>query len=210
MVAVKRNSARAEKTRQTRLRMLRAAEELFVERGYGATPLQDIADRAGVAVQTLYFAFGNKRTLLKEVVDTAVAGDDEPVATMQRPWFREALAATTAETLLRRHVAGVRKILERVAPITEVLRVAAATDPDISYLGAGDSDPRYLVQSAVADALLTKPDADTDLTAAEAADTLYGLLSPEIYLTLVRDRGWPPERWERWTGDLLRGQLCRA
>ncbi|WP_201294883.1 MULTISPECIES: hypothetical protein [unclassified Nocardiopsis] len=46
-----------------------------------------------MAVQTLYFVFGNKRTLFKDVVDTTVAGDTEPVATMDREWFRAACAA---------------------------------------------------------------------------------------------------------------------
>src|SRR5215217_558269 len=94
---VKRVNKRAEKARQTRRRMLAAARELFVERGYGATALQDIADRAEVAVQTIYFTFGTKRALLKELADVSIAGDDEPIATMDRPWFQQSLAAETAD-----------------------------------------------------------------------------------------------------------------
>src|SRR6266545_2689016 len=97
MSQVKRGSRRADKAKETRRRMLQAAGELFAEHGYGATTLQEVAARAGVAVQTIYFTFGNKRTLLKELVDVTIAGDVEPVATMERPWFREALAATTAD-----------------------------------------------------------------------------------------------------------------
>src|SRR5690349_16397972 len=88
----------------TRRRMLEAARELFVRNGYGATTLKEIADRAGVAVQTIYFTFGNKRVLLKELVDVAIAGDLEPVATMDRAWFQEVLAAETAEAHVRLHV----------------------------------------------------------------------------------------------------------
>ena len=47
-------------------------------------------------MQTIYFVFGNKRALLKELVDTTIAGDTEPVATLDRPWFTGAVAATTA------------------------------------------------------------------------------------------------------------------
>ncbi|MFI0465723.1 TetR/AcrR family transcriptional regulator [Saccharopolyspora sp. 5N102] len=208
MSAVNKGGKRAEKARRTRLRMLQAAGELFVERGYGATPLQDIADRAGVAVQTIYFTFRNKRNLLKEVVDTAIAGDDEPIATMDRPWFREALGAETAEAQLRAHVAGTRLIMERVAAIAEVLRIAAATEPEVTELWPQGPDPRHTVQAAAAEALVAKPGARADVSAEQAADVLFGLLSPELYLLVVRDRGWKPEQWEQWVFELLRAQLC--
>ena len=80
---------RAARTRATRRRIVDAAAELFVERGYGVTTLEQIAARAGVAVQTVYFHFGNKRTVLKEAVDVAAVGDDEPVALLERPWLEE-------------------------------------------------------------------------------------------------------------------------
>ena len=115
MTRVKGESKRAEKARATRQRMLAAARELLIEQGYGATAMQDIADRAGVAVQTLYFTFGNKRSLLKELVDVSIAGDQEPVATMDRPWFRDVLATGTAAAQLRAHVHGSRQVLDRVA-----------------------------------------------------------------------------------------------
>src|SRR5215208_7526385 len=97
MIQVKKIDGRSEKARLTRARILDAAGELFVRDGYGATALQDIATKAGCAVQTIYYSFGNKQTVLKELVDRTVAGDDEPVATMDRPWFRAALATDTAD-----------------------------------------------------------------------------------------------------------------
>jgi len=199
---------RSQKARQTRLRMLDAAQGLFVEHGYGATTLQDVADRAGVAVQTIYFTFGNKRTLLKEVVDVAVAGDDEPVATMDRPWFRDALATDTADAQLRALAHGARRICDRVASIVEVLRTAATLDPDLADLWQQNTDPRLVVQTEAARALVGKPDARTGVTAEYAADVLFAVLSPEVYLLLVRERGWPAERWEQWAYDTLRSQLC--
>src|SRR5216684_907248 len=153
MMRVKSESKRAEKARHTRQRMLGAARELLIEQGYGATAIQDIADRAGVAVQTIYFTFGNKRSLLKELVDVSIAGDQEPVATMDRPWFRDVLATGTADAQLRAHVHGSRQVLDRVAAITEVLRAAAKTDPEIAEFWPQDPDPRFTVLSAAASAL---------------------------------------------------------
>jgi AcrR family transcriptional regulator len=210
MGQVRGSGKQADKARQTRRRMLEAARELFVQRGYGATTLQDIADRAGVAVQTIYFTFGNKRTVLKELGDITIAGDDAPVATMDRPWFRDALAAETADAQLRALVHGARSILERIAPLTEVFRTAATTDPQIATLWQQDNtDPRYTVYATAAQALATKPDARRQ-SAERVADVLYALLSPELYLVLVRDRGWAPEHWAQWVYDSLCSQLLET
>ncbi|HEV7932876.1 MAG TPA: helix-turn-helix domain-containing protein [Actinomadura sp.] len=210
MAQVKGGDKRAEKARQTRRRILAAARELFVQQGYGATALQDIADQAGVAVQTIYFTFGNKRTVLKELADIAIAGDDEPVATMDRRWFREALAAGTADAQLHGLVHGAREILDRIAPISEVLRTASTVEPELAALWRQqDADPRFAVYTTAAQALMTKPGARAELSAEHAADVLFGLLSPELYLVLVRERGWSSERWEQWAYGTLRAQLLQ-
>lgn len=210
MMAVKKIDGRSEKARLTRARILDAAAELFVRDGYGATALQDIAERAGCAVQTIYYSFGNKQTVLKELVDRTIAGDDEPVATMDRTWFREALAATTATDHLRQHVSGTRAVLERVAPMMKVLEAAAATDPAISELWPQQEDPRLVVQTAAATSLLSKPGARAGLGIERAADILFGLLSPELYLLFVGERGWSPADWESWSYQTLVVQLCES
>ncbi|MGW5557822.1 TetR/AcrR family transcriptional regulator [Micromonospora sp. NPDC003944] len=209
MPLVKSTGKKGEKSRQTRRRVLQAAYELFVDQGYGATTLQGIAERAGVAVQTIYFAFGNKPSLLKELVDVTIAGDDEPIPTMQRAWFKDALAADTAEAQLRAHVRGTCDVLQRVAPIMDVLRAAGAQDPSLAEMWQQDTDPRLEVQTAAARSFIAKPGARADLTVEHAADLLYGLLSPQLYLLFIRDRGWPLDRWEQWVYDTLHAQLCR-
>jgi AcrR family transcriptional regulator len=60
--------------------LLAAALDLFVERGYASTRLEDVARRAGVSKGTLYLYFANKEELFKAVVrDTMVPaiGDAE-------------------------------------------------------------------------------------------------------------------------------------
>jgi hypothetical protein len=71
-----------------------------------------------------------------------------------------------------------------------------------------ESDPRLEVQTTAARSLMAKPGARTDVSAEHAADVLFGLLSPEVYLLFVRDRGWTPERWEQWAYNTLHTQLC--
>ena len=63
---------RRDRARATRLRITRAAYDLFCERGYTATTMAEIAESAGVAVQTVYFAFHTKSELLSRTYDFAV------------------------------------------------------------------------------------------------------------------------------------------
>ncbi|MFC4008089.1 TetR/AcrR family transcriptional regulator [Nonomuraea purpurea] len=207
MSDVKRVSKRTQKAQETRARILRAAGELFVRDGYGATNLQDVAAQAGVAVQTIYFVFGNKRTLLKELVDVTIAGDDEPVATMDRPWFVAAMATESARDHLRAHVSGTTAVLGRVARIVKVLDTAVATDPEVAALWPSGVDPRYTVQRSAAESLMGKPGARPGVSVEFAADVLFGLLSPETYLLFVEERGWSPHQWEEWVHRTLTADL---
>ena len=80
---------RRPKAQATRRRIRDAARRLFVERGYVATTIEAIAGEAGVAVPTVYLAFGTKRALLAELLDIAAASDEQPVAVLERPWVDE-------------------------------------------------------------------------------------------------------------------------
>src|SRR4051794_8311269 len=123
---------RAARTRATRRRIVDAGADLFVTAGYGATTLEQIAQRAGVAVQTVYFHFGNKRTVLKEAVDVAAVGDDEQVALLQRPWLEEVRAEPDPRRVVALCASHGRQIYERIGPIMRVVRDAAVTDPDMA------------------------------------------------------------------------------
>src|SRR5438270_11397071 len=78
------SSRRQEQAQQNRWAVLQAAHHMFVERGFAATTMPAVASTAGVSVQTVYKAFGNKPRLAKAVFDTAIAGDDQPLPLLQR------------------------------------------------------------------------------------------------------------------------------
>lgn len=197
---------RAAKAAATRARMLEAARALFIERGYAATTMQAIAAEADVAVQTLYFTFATKRAILKEVLDVAIAGDTEPVATLDRPWVAEAMAAPPLAQI-GRHVEATARIHERVVPVLEVVRSAAAADPEIAELWQTGVDQRHTVMTAFAGALAAKTALRGGTTVARAADVLLAVLAPEIYHLLVNQRGWTPDEWREWAFDALVRQL---
>jgi AcrR family transcriptional regulator len=67
----------------TRRRVLQAAESLFARRGYEATGMADVAERAGIGVGTLYHHFPDKRALLLALIDDW--GDRELAHRRARP-----------------------------------------------------------------------------------------------------------------------------
>ncbi|WP_036528481.1 TetR/AcrR family transcriptional regulator [Nocardia sp. CNY236] len=197
---------RAAKTTANRAKMLTAARELFTTRGYAATTMKAIAEQAGMAVQTLYFTFATKRAILSELLDVEIAGDTEPVATMDRHWFAAAVAAPPAEQI-RQQVDAAATIFARVSPLLEVIRSAAAIDPELAEIWQTNIAQRHLVQVRLAEALATKTALRPGLDATQAADIALAILAPETYHLLVRERGWPPERWASWAADVLTQQL---
>src|SRR3954453_10741771 len=120
---------RGRQARATRRRIVDAGAALFIANGYTATTLEQIADRAGVAVQTVYFHFGNKRTVLKQAVDIAAVGDDEPVAVLERPWLAELRAEPAPRRVVALWARTSTGIYPRIGPIMAVLRDAAVIDP---------------------------------------------------------------------------------
>lgn len=206
MAASRSTGIRAARTAANRARMLAAARELFVEHGYTATTMKAIAEQAGMAVQTLYFTFATKRAILSELLDVEIAGDTEPVATLDRPWVAEALAAPPAEQI-RLQTAAAGRILARVTPLLEVVRSAAATDPEIAELWRTNLVQRHTVQLHLAEALAGKSALRGGADAARAADIALAVLSPETYHLLVRERGWSHQEWEEWAVNALVLQL---
>jgi TetR/AcrR family transcriptional regulator len=65
-------------------RLLDAAEQLFAERGFAATPVRQIAERAGVNPSLVHYYFGSKRELLLAVLDRVLGPMAEAIAAMQR------------------------------------------------------------------------------------------------------------------------------
>ena len=114
--------------------ILDAAHELFVATGYAATTIQAIAERAGVAVQTVYAVFGNKRELLRQLIERTITGDDEPLPITERAEAQAVAAEPDARRRAELDAALSRSITERVAPIVRVANEAAASDPELAAM----------------------------------------------------------------------------
>jgi AcrR family transcriptional regulator len=208
--AVKKKTSRIEKTRLTRRRIGAAAGDLFLDQGYGATTLDQVATRAAVAVQTVYFHFGNKATLLKEALDVAAAGDDEPVAVLDRPWLAELSAEKDPIRLIELWTHGGREIFERVAPLLAVVRGTVGTDPDLATQWKVNEDERRIAFRALADLLAARDALRPGLTIEDAGDLAFLISSADNYIVATQALGWTPNDWQRTTATLLTRALVGA
>lgn len=189
------------------MRILEAARTLFVAQGYAATKIEEIAQEAGVAVQTIYFVFGNKRTVLKELVDVSCSGEDEPVPPLERAWVQKVSATADADEQLSMAVRQLRRIHERVSPVLEVLRKAATSDPEIEELWEHNKRHRLEVHRHVVGLLADAGALRPGLSRRKATDIAYGMMSQELYSLLVLEQGWSASQWAKWVHGVLSFEL---
>jgi AcrR family transcriptional regulator len=204
-----RGTRRAEQARATRRRIIDQAARLFAEQGYAATTLDQVAAAADVAVQTVYFHFRNKATVLKQDVDVLAAGDDEPVPVLDRSWVRRMRDEPDGARALAIWLRTSRAIFGRVAPVMKIVRDAAGSDRQMAAQWQTNLAQRYTAQRAGVQLLADKGALRPDLTADRAADIVFCLVSFEVYLLLTAERGWTPAQWERWITATLTAAILR-
>lgn len=198
---------RHQRARATRRAVLDAARLLFVGDGYGATTIQAIAGEAGVAVQTVYAAFGNKRSILAELLDVSIAGDDEQVAVNSREWMRPVFEAPTADERLRAYASAVSRIMAGAGDVFAAVTAAAATDPDVVELAATTEQRRRTGAASVIESVQSVGRLRPGLDPERAVDVLWLLNSPVVYRHLVRQAGWSPDDYGAWLGDAMVREL---
>src|SRR3954463_15844641 len=121
---------RREQAAATRRAILEAAQKLFEEQGYAATPMAAIASEAGVALKTVYVVFESKSGVLRALWNMLLRGDEGDAPVAERGWYREVLEEPDPERSLRLNARNSRTGKERVGAVLEVIRTAAPTDPD--------------------------------------------------------------------------------
>jgi len=199
--------AREDRARATRQRIVAAAIDLFIEGGYTATTVDAIAHRAGVSAATIYQAFGTKQAVLERAIDVTLAGDDAPIAVLERAWVNEARQEPDPGRRLDLIVRGASTIAARVAPLREVLRDAAAVEPGLRALIAEDHRRRHQSQTALVELLADNHRLRSPLTPENAADVFFALVSSETYQLLVLRRGWTTSEWQDWLVDTIEREL---
>jgi AcrR family transcriptional regulator len=184
---------------RTRTAILDAARQLFAERGYSATPMTAIADRAGVALDTVYATVGRKPELARLLIEAAISGTDQAVPAEQRDYVRAIQAAPDARAKIARYAAAITAIGPRLALVLGIVQQAAPTEPELAALWAEIAERRAAnMRLFVADLAAVAP---LRLDPGDAADIVWATNAAEMYQLLVGQRGWTPQRYERFLTD---------
>ncbi len=198
---------RREQAAATRLEILDAAERLFVRDGYAATTMAAIAREARVALKTVYVAFETKSGLLRTLWNHRLRAGQEDVPVGQLEIYRAVLDEPDPERQLRLNARNSRAGKERVGALADVIRQAAPGDPDIAALWERIGTEYHANQRVIVASLADKRALRDELDIEQGADILWTINHPTVWQLLVRERGWTPDQYERWAGDLARAQL---
>ena len=210
MDAVKRpydSTWRQEQARETRLRIIRAAHDLFLARGYGRTTIAEVARAAGVAVETVYAAFRNKPTLLRQVWYVSFRGDEQDIRLLDRPEIRAVLAEPDLTARFHAHAAVITPALRRITPLLITLAGAATSEPAAAAMLA-EFDQRRL-DAAEQYARAAAATGELAVSRAECRDLLWATMDGMLWHRLVVERGWTDERFAAWLGQLWISSLVQ-
>jgi AcrR family transcriptional regulator len=196
-VIVKRPSLthRQRQALATREQIAQAARALFAERGYVATTIAAIAEAADIPAPTIYSAFGTKARVLEEIARLTIAPLDVDNQHL------EARANPDPAAGLRMVANLQRRQFEVMFDVIAIYQEAARTDPDIAQalrtiMANRERGFRQHIESIAAYLV-------PGLTVADGVDLYITLVLPEVYRTLVLERGWSADRYEKWLADLL-------
>lgn len=197
-------SGRREAARLRRGRILETARELFLTHGYPAVTVGAIATQAQVSEDLVFRLFGSKSGVLKEVMDIAIGGDDEDIPVLEREAPQAVRTATDQREQVRLFAAGMTAQLDRVQPLNDLLRGAAAVEPEIAGLRADLHErQRRTGMNMVAAWIAANGTLRDGMSAEDAGAIIWTLASPEVHRALTVDCGWSSERFRDWLGYML-------
>jgi AcrR family transcriptional regulator len=202
---------RAAQAAASREAILEAAARRFARDGYGATTLAAVAEEAGLAVETVYKHFGSKPKLLQRLLRWRLTGEDHD--TSGAPGLADGQLQqlrSQPDPLVRLRVlaAFVTDLYGRSAVLQRIFREAAGTDGELQERWQQNRQRRLDDTRAVMELFAEEGSLAPRLD--EAIDVAWAIASPEVYLSLVEERGWTAERYECWLLDTLRTQLLAA
>ena len=197
------SALRTEQARQTRARILDAAQGVFAQRGYASSTIEAIALEAGVAVDTVYAGFGSKRALLSALMDVRVGGDAEPVDLLDRSGPQAVRREPDQQRQVEAFATDITSIIERARPVDDIMRGAAAVDSEIAALRARIQERRFQNMLKFVSWVTANGPLRGRMSEEAAATIVWSLTSPEMHRLLRVDRGWTMERYTEWLAETL-------
>ena len=197
------SSRRKAQARETRLQIAEAARVLFLERGYAGTTIEAIAEAAGVAQETIYATFKNKYKVLHFLFDISIGGDDQQLRVIDRPGPQTILHDTDQRRQLTLFAGSMAEILSRAAPVLEIMRSTAKTEPELANLLRRFLRERLQNMKIVAEHVAANGPLRAGMDKDTAGETIWSMSSPELYRLLTVDLGWSENKYETWLANVL-------
>lgn len=185
---------------ETRKHIVRAARDLFIERGFGNTTLTDVARAAGVSVETIHKSVGTKAVLLHKAWDITVGGDEQDVVFHERPEVQAIRAEPDLARRLMLHAAFSTRTAQRIAPFQLMVQSAAGADPAAAAM-LEEIGRQRLIGIGVMAAEAAKT-GQLAVSEDECRDVIWSMTDGMLWHRLVNERGWSNQRFAEWLGRL--------
>lgn len=201
------SAVRDEQAARTRTRILDAASDLFLERGYARTTITDIAERAGVARDTVYAVFGSKARVLTALIDLRLVPDGSVASARERPEalaVRDEIDQRKQIELFASFIAG---ISTQLRPVFEILRTASAVEPDMANVF--QEMDRYRMMNMQTYAKWIAARGPLRVSTRRAGEIIWTLASPDVGRMLCDELGWTQTQHARWLSDTLARTLLQ-
>ncbi len=195
-----RRQAQAE---ATKIQIAEAARSLFFKRGYAGTTIEEIANDAGVSKESVYAIFGNKQSILAFLVDVAVGGKELPLPVIQQPAPQAIMQDRDQRRQIERIAQVCGEILSRAAPVYEIMRTAANTEPEIQKRVRHLHKERLENMTSFFRHVAANGPLREGLDEKRAGEIIWALASPELFNLLTTELSWSREKYSQWLADIL-------
>ena len=192
---------REEQAARTRTRILEAASELFLERGYARTTMKDIAAQANVARDTVHAIFGSKARVLTALIDLRLVPDGTVANVTQTPdaqAVRDEVDQRKQIELFAKFIAGISTELR---PVFEILRTASAVEPEMAKVF--EEMDRFRLSNMQTYAQWIAARGPLRVSSRQAGEIIWALASLDVGRMLCDEIGWTESEHARWLSDTL-------
>lgn len=195
------SAVRDEQAARTRAAILDAASDLFLERGYARTTMQDIAELAGVARDTVHAVFGSKARVLTALIDVRLVPDGSVANVTQRPDAQAVKDEVDQRRQIELFATFITAISTELRPVFEILRTASAVEPEMGRVF--EEMDRFRMQNMQTYAKWIAARGPLRVTTKRAGEIIWTLASPDVARMLCDELGWTQAQHARWLSDTL-------
>lgn len=187
----------------TKIQIAEVARSMFFKHGYAGTTIEEIAKEAGVSKESVYGIFGNKQSILAFLLDAAVGGKELPLPVIQQPAPQAIMQDKDQRRQIDRIAEVCGEILSRAAPVYEIMRTAANTEPEIQKRVRHLHKERLDNMTSFFRHVAANGPLREGVDEKRAGEIVWALTSPELFNLFTTELSWSREKYSQWLADML-------